>query len=97
MIKNFATIISLFLIGIPASVMATEGALEINQACVAEGCFPGDTGGFPVTIANRGNYVFTSNITLDNTGQTAIEVDSDNVVIDMKGFGVFGPIARSHR
>lgn len=89
--KRLATIISLLLIGIPASVMAAEGALEINQACVAEGCFPGDTSGFPVTIANRGNFVFTSNITLDNTSQTAIEVNSDNVVIDMKGFGIFGP------
>jgi len=91
MIRNIATIISLLLIGIPVSVMATEGALEINQACVADGCFPGDSGGFPVTITTRGNYILTSNITLENTTQSAILVHTDNVMIDMKGFGIFGP------
>ena len=82
--KNFATIVSLFLLCMPITVLATEGALEINQACVAGGCFPGDTAGFPVTIATRGNYELTSNLTLDNTDQRAIKVNSDNVVIDLK-------------
>ena len=91
MYRNFATIISLILLSIPASVIATEGALEINQACVADGCFPGDTAGFPVTITTRGNYILTSNITLENTTQSAILVHTDNVMIDMKGFGIFGP------
>ena len=90
MIKNIATVISLFLISMPVGVFAAEGALEINQACVADGCFPGDSAGFPITIANHGNYVFTSNLTLDSTDLTAIRVDTDNVKIDLKGFGIFG-------
>jgi len=89
--KNFAAMVSLFLVSMPFSVLATEGALEINQACVADGCFPGDTAGYPVTISTHGNYVFTSNLTLDDTGLTAVRVNSDNVSIDLKGFGIFGP------
>lgn len=88
--KNFAAMVLLFLVSMPVSVLATEGALEINQACVADGCFPGDSAGFPITIANHGNYVFTSNLTVENLTDTAILVNSDNVTVDLKGFGIFG-------
>jgi len=83
----FATLLALLL---PVTALATDGAFEINQACVANGCFPGDTGGFPVTLANEGNYVLTSNLVLSTNAQTAIQVNSDNVNIDMQGFGIFG-------
>ncbi len=91
--KNFAAIVSLFLASIPLSGLATEGAFEINQACVADGCFPGDAAGFPVTIASRGNYQLTSNLELENASDSAIRVNSDNVNIDLKGFAIFGPNA----
>jgi len=33
-----------------SAASASEGVLEISQACAAVGCFPGDGPGFPVTI-----------------------------------------------
>jgi hypothetical protein len=75
----------------PLAATATEGALEINQACVASGCFPGDAPGFPITIVNSGNYVFTGDLALDNAANSAVSVGVDNVVIDMKGFSISGP------
>jgi hypothetical protein len=47
--------------------MAVDGVLEINQACVSVGCFPGDLAGFPVTISSTGSYRLTSS--LDVTGE----------------------------
>lgn len=85
-----AVVFSIVLSIIPSGVLATDGALEISQACVDVGCFPGDSAGFPITIASRGNYVLTSNLTLSNTSQTAITVSADNVVINLSGFGIFG-------
>ena len=35
---------------------ADQGSLEINQLCVASGCFAGDSPGFPVEITQPGSY-----------------------------------------
>jgi hypothetical protein len=35
------------------SAALAEGEFEIDQACVAVGCFPGDAPGFPVTLAQQ--------------------------------------------
>ena len=38
-----------FAAALPAPSFAGDGVLEISQACVSLGCFPGDGPGFPVT------------------------------------------------
>jgi len=73
------------------SAHAGPGALEINQACVAEGCFLGDAPGFPVTINQPGGYVLTSNITV-STENSAIQIVTNHVDLDMNGFSVEGPV-----
>ena len=70
---------------------ASDGVLEINQACAtsAGGCFPGDASGWPVTIASRGSYRLTGNLSVPlNT--TAIQIDSTFVTVDLGGFVVDG-------
>jgi hypothetical protein len=71
--------------------LATDGAREIHQACVATGCFPGDTAGWPVQIAEPGSYVLTSNLTLPDANTNAIIVNGKNVAIDLNGFAIQGP------
>ncbi|HEV8628945.1 MAG TPA: hypothetical protein VGV61_01410 [Thermoanaerobaculia bacterium] len=83
-----------------ASLLATCAAagaavLEINQTCaVTGGCLPGDTGGFPVTISQPGEYRLTSNLSVKNLptpeNVTAIQVDAADVDLDFNGFGLFG-------
>jgi len=76
-----------------------DGAREINQACVATGCFPGDGSGFPVVIGRSGSYIFTSNLDIRDEvnpeNVTAIIVqpnDAFGVVIDLNGFFIHGPV-----
>lgn len=71
--------------------MASPGAREISQACVDSGCFDGDTEGFPIRITNAGVYVLTSNITAPTFDTTAIVIEVDNVVLDLRGFSIIGP------
>jgi hypothetical protein len=96
--KLAGAIISLCLIAIGNPVFAADGVHEINQACVATGCFQDDGPGFPVTIQNPGSYILTSEI--DVTGEsvpqnvTAVSVHTDaGVVIDLNGFRIVGPTA----
>lgn len=72
-----------------ASLHAADGKLEINQACVAEGCFPGDAAGFPVTITSPGSYILTSDLVLV-TALGGIVVQADHVTLDLNGFGLTG-------
>ncbi|MBP6078113.1 MAG: hypothetical protein KA505_04820 [Xanthomonadales bacterium] len=68
-----------------------EGEFEIDQACVAVGCFPGDAPGFPVTLANDGAYRLTSDLTV--TGGLAvngIEIAASRIDLDLGGFTVNG-------
>jgi len=76
---------------VPGPVYAADGVLEINQACAANsGCFPGDGAGFPVRISASGSYVLTSNLTLSSANDTAINIVSDYVTVDLNGFEIAG-------
>lgn len=71
------------------AALAADGALEINQACVATGCFPGDTPGFPVQAPANGSYRLTSNLTLPDANTTGISLGSGSS-LDLGGFSVIG-------
>jgi len=87
---------------VPASVgMASDGVLEINQACaVNTGCFSGDAAGFPVTInsvtgAAGHSFRLTGDLNVDQS-TTAIQVlTANNVSIDLNGFSIVGPVTCS--
>jgi hypothetical protein len=69
-----------------AALPAAEGDYEIDQACVAVGCFPGDTPGFPVTLANDGNYRLSSDLIVNaNASTDALYVSADRVDLDLGG------------
>ena len=82
----------IFVIVLMASfnVFSTEGAYEINQACVASGCFPGDTAGFPVILTEEGYYKLTSDLTLSENSQGGISIQADNIIIDLQGHAIKG-------
>ena len=70
---------------------AEGGVLEINQSCVATGCFPGDAPGFPVEITQSGSYRMTSSLSQFFAGfgggvVNAIDIHRSFVQIDMNGF-----------
>lgn len=69
-----------------------DGALEINQLCVATGCFDGDAPGFPVTISQSGSYRMTSNLSVP-LGANGILLlpGSDDVSLDLGGHSLTGP------
>lgn len=69
---------------------AGEGALEINQACVATGCVPGDAPGFPVTTQTGGRYVLTSDLTLPTAASSGVLLE-DFATLDLGGFAIVGP------
>lgn len=74
---------------------ADSGAIEINAACVADGCFAGDSPGFPVEIANSGSYILTSNLQVTDASTTAVSVGADDVTLDLNGFSLSGPVSCS--
>lgn len=76
---------------LPFAASADEGVLEINQACAeGDGCFAGDTPGFPVEISGSGSYVLTS--ALDVASSTVgLDLSVGNVTIDLNGFAITGP------
>jgi len=71
---------------------ADAAGLEINQACVATGCFSGDTPGFPVIITTPGKYYLSSDLNVEDPNTAAINVAASNVELDLGGFHVFGPV-----
>lgn len=90
--RTFTLIAALIIAG---SLPAQDGALEINQACVEDGCFDGHTGGFPVWINNDGLYRLTSDLVVpDTVDKDAISVNNgpkNRVTIDLNGFSITGP------
>ena len=77
-----------------APALAVDGVLEINQACVAAGCFPGDGPGFPVEITITGSYRLTSNLTVPDDDTTAILLQGVRLVnLDLNGFSILGQYA----
>lgn len=90
-------ILLMALLVLPSFALATNGVFEINQLCVANGCFPGDDPGFPVEIANPGSYRLTSNLKVSARDETAIQVASNyandgynGLSIDLNGFSLIG-------
>ena len=76
-----------------APVFASDGQLEINQACaVNTGCFPGDDPGFPVTIIQSGSYRLPVNLDLSavDSSLNGIEVSVPAVTVDLGGFHIAG-------
>jgi hypothetical protein len=79
-----------------STAKASDGVLEISQACVTSptGCFSGDSAGFPVTIdgsAGR-SYILTSSLTVANQNTTAIQITADSVTLDLNGFTIRGTL-----
>ena len=84
-------ILLLSLLGVSSLVIADDGVFAINDVCDGFGCFPGDAGGFPITITTSGSYQLTSNIVSGSTTINAIEINADNVTLDLNGFSIIGP------
>lgn len=91
---RITTVAILLAVTLPA--MADDGAYEIDQACVATGCFVGDDPGLPVQITNPGSYQLTSAIEVEND-VSALTIDADLVTLDLNGFTIQGPVACSGR
>lgn len=84
---------ALLLLGSSTVAVASDGVLEINQTCAANGgCFSGDAALFPVTISASGSYVLTSNLTVADANLDAIEITADGVSIELNGFELAGPV-----
>lgn len=75
---------------IPPQARASDGVLEINQTCAVQtGCFPGDTAGFPVTLAAAGaSHRLTSRLVVPNETTHGLLVTAPNVSIDLAGFDI---------
>jgi hypothetical protein len=73
-----------------ADALAGDGRLEINQSCIATGCFPGDDPGFPVETQAGRSYVLTSSLTVTNVNTTAVSL-ANRAVLDLNGFEIAGP------
>ena len=91
--KKLLTILILGLLNLGVSSMAyaDDGVFAINNVCINFGCFPGDSGTFPVTITTSGSYQLTSNVTSTSTSINVIEISADNVTLDLNGFAIIGP------
>ncbi len=79
-----------------SSVWAGQGVREINQLCVASGCFDGDDPGFPVEIVNPGSYQLTSNLDVRDESSpedvTAIIIVDGSIELDLNGHSILGPV-----
>ena len=90
--RTLALYISLFTLLVSASIgLASNGVLEINQACVVNtGCFSGDNVGFPVEIdgsAGR-SYRLTSDLVLPSASVSGVVISAPSVSIDLNGFEI---------
>ncbi len=72
-------------------VQAAEGSYEINQDCVAVGCFSGDSPGYPVTITAPGLYKLSSDLNVTgNSSPNGIEISTSLVNLDLNGHTMNG-------
>lgn len=78
------------LLAVAPLAFAADGVIEINQACVATGCFPGDEAGFPVESATSGSYRLTSDLVVP--AATSGVVVPEDATLDLNGFAIRGPI-----
>jgi len=74
----------------PFAAHAVGGTYEINQDCVAAGCFAGSGTGFPVTISNSGSYVLTSDIHVTTSDAIGILINAATVDLDLNGHTIDG-------
>lgn len=81
-----AVTISLF----AGTARAGDGALEINAACVATGCFAGDAPGFPVQTAADTHYLLTSSLVLASGSPDGVLL-AGGATLDLGGFAITGP------
>jgi hypothetical protein len=69
--------------------------LEIDPACAAVGCFPGDSPGYPIQITQPGSYKLTGNLDIrarpDPANLDAIQILAPAVTLDLAGFLLLGP------
>lgn len=68
--------------------------VEIDQDCaVNTGCDTGtDVASFPVTITEPGSYRLAGNLTNSSQHVDTISIETSNVVLDLNGFALFGPV-----
>jgi hypothetical protein len=71
--------------------VANDGALEINAACIATGCFPGDAPGLPVQTQAGKHYVMTSDVAVPSANTDGINLAA-YATLDMNGFALAGPV-----
>jgi hypothetical protein len=75
-----------------------DGVILIDQQRALEGNItPGDTPGFPVLITTPGSYRLASNLVVADANLDAIFVNPEvqDVTLDLNGFTIEGPCARS--
>jgi hypothetical protein len=71
------------------SASAGDGRFEINQSCVATGCFAGDTPGFPVQTEAGKSYLLTSSLAVPDANTTAVSLGARSL-LDLNGFSISG-------
>jgi hypothetical protein len=81
-------------VAVATPALASDGALEINQACVATGCVPGDAPGLPVGTQSGRHYVLTSDLTLPAANSSGVVLE-DFATLDLGGFAIVGPASCS--
>lgn len=86
-------------LALASSALASDGVLEINQACAQAGCFSGDAPGLPVTIDRDqpASYRLTSSLFNEDPDTSGIEIRDDHVSLDLNGFSINGPATCSGR
>jgi hypothetical protein len=77
------------LVGAGAPAWAADGVLEINQACVENGCFPSDTPGFPVQAQPGKSHVLTSDLVVPDANTSAVSL-GEAATLDLNGFAISG-------
>lgn len=89
-----ALILAPALLGSFGDLSASDGALEINQTCASQGCFVGDTPGYPVSITsgNGSSFILTSDLVLSDENTTGILIRTSHVTIDLNGHHISGPV-----
>ncbi|MEO8673765.1 MAG: hypothetical protein ABI411_20850 [Tahibacter sp.] len=87
--KMILTLAALPLMAAWTCAGAADGTLEINQDCAADGCFPGDTPGSPITLPASGRYKLTSDLSglFIQFGPGALDVD-----LNLGGFTLDGGV-----
>lgn len=89
------TVIVSIAFSVPGGVLlASDGVLEINAVCAAQGCFTGDLPGYPVSItgADGSSYVLTSDLILPDENTTGVLIRTNHITVDLGGHHIDGPV-----